>query len=121
MAIDANKRKRRQRQSEAFNASIGSTHLEAIIKTTELHAIEPTPFGATTHPSFREAFWFWLKLGLIGLGDPQAKSQSCQPSPPQRHPCLSFCDELFREALLAGIKPAPAFLYFTSVEEIGMS
>lgn len=70
MAIDANKRKRRQRQSEAFNASIGSTHLEAIIKTTELHAIEPTPFGATTHPSFREAFWFWLKLGLIGFGGP---------------------------------------------------
>jgi len=30
----------------------------------------PTPPPRPTHPTFREAFWYWLKLGFISFGGP---------------------------------------------------
>ena len=30
--------------------------------------------------SFRQAFWFWLKLGFISFGGPAGRSPSCTPS-----------------------------------------
>jgi chromate transporter len=32
--------------------------------------LETGPPGATRHPTFREAFRFWLKLGFISFGGP---------------------------------------------------